>query len=607
VDLAGRTVGDYSLTEMLGEGTASMVYLATHADGREVALKVLSPAVTAQRGFEERLEHSVGVIDGLSHPHIVPVHEYGRSAGLTYVARALTQGGSLAERIAGGPLGLNEVWDVLSQVSDALHAAHEAGLVHLDVKPSNIRYDERGKAMVADFGLAKMHLRFAVGTPAYMAPEQAVGDEADARADVYALAVVAFEMLTGTRLHGDLSVPDALLAVVESPVPSIRERRPDLPEELDEFFRRALAKERDLRPQSTVDLVWGLTRILVGGREAQNRRQAEIAQAAYKGQFLPAAAGSANGYSPDAERDFDRVRGQMMQLIETALTAGVAVDESCFIVGWNQQAAQTFGWPKDEILGRSLSSTIIPPQYREAHERGFQHFMATGEGPVLGKVIEITAMHRDGLEFPVELSISPAAREGRRCLFVAYARDITREHRERQLAAAKNALAEIHSRDPAELGSRVLEALGTALGWSVGILWEPDDGYVRCKHFWKAEDTGSGELETAAREATLSRDSGLPGRVWGAGDVVWVEDILHEAGLPLALAAVRDDLRTAVGVPVPHGGEIRAVLEFLGPRTPPDDLIMDRLYDLGRRAGQVMEQASSTKTHIKTKAPAEAD
>src|SRR5262245_46790529 len=382
-DLGGRTLGRYRLVRRLGEGAASVVYLATlnAPDQQEAALKVLDPALASRPGFRQRFERDIGLVSAVSHPHILRVHEYGTSMAHTFVAMDLAPGGTLRDRMRLGPMEPSQVLNLLGPVADALHSAHQAGVVHLDVKPGNVLFDAAGAPLVSDFGLARTHLGFATGTPGYMAPEQALGDDVDSRADVYALAVVVFELLTGSALWAPAPVPEMLRAVVAGDIPAIGERRAGLPAELDGVLARALSRHRDARHQSTIELLWDLARVLgrpLGSVAAAQPGQEEISPEAYKGSFQPSG----------EEAEFERSEAQLMKIFETALSAAIAVDESSFVVGWNAVAEQTFGWTREEMVGRTLSSTLIPPRYREAHERGFRHFLETGEGPVLGKVIE---------------------------------------------------------------------------------------------------------------------------------------------------------------------------------------------------------------------------
>jgi PAS domain S-box-containing protein len=601
MDPSGQVFGRYRLVDRVGEGTTAVVYRAVVAGAGEqpLALKVLAPSLVSQPGFRWRLERDVGTISAIGHDSFLPVYECGDSGGFSYVAMELAEGGTLRDRLLEGPMDVEVVLAILGQTASGLRRAHEARVVHLDLKPSNILFDGTGRVQIADFGLARLNLGFAMGTPGYMAPEQALGEPVDHRADVYALATLAFEMLTGTRLLANAPAPALLQAAVEDPIPSARERRPELPADVDEVLARGLAKRRQHRHQTVMELLWDLTRVL-GRTTTRATGSRNISDDAFKGSFVPAALTPAAERRASAEDEFERSRAQLMILFDSALSAAVAVDESSFIVGWNSLAEATFGWKREEILARSLSSTIVPPQYREAHERGFRNYLETGEGKVLGRVIEITAMHRDGREFPVELSISPAARAGGRALFVAFVRDISLERRAKQLEQARDAVAEALAPggDLATVAPGVLEAIGGSLGWKVGVLWLPEREALRSRRFWSAETVTCPALETAVSESALAIGQGLAGRAWRTTDVECAEDVLHEPDLPLALSALRAGMRSAVAVPVPCEGEVLGVLEFYGADVQKaDEQLCGRLSDIGRKVGTTAGRLATPRLH----------
>jgi PAS domain S-box-containing protein len=609
-DLTGTTLGRYRLIQTLGQGTAGAVYLAAGAGQREqaIAIKVLDPKFVDRRGFAE-LEADVRLISSIGHPNILPIREFGVSSGFTFLVMPAASGGTLAQLLERGPLDPGRAWRVLRPLADALHHAHERGVVHRDLKPSNVLFESTGEVLLADFGTARLSYGF-VGTPGYMAPEQAMGQPSDRRADVYALAVLAFEILTGTRMHAEDSSADLMLATVRAPIPSAVTRKPDLPPELDMVLSRALAKDPGQRHATTIELLHDLARVPMGRnrpatqaspqtppsphaeptRSTQPPAQVEIQSEAYKGTFTPAGLASEEAALSADEDAHRKSEAQLMAVFNNSLTAAVAVDESSFIVGWNAKAEETFGWARTDIIGRSLSSTLIPPQYREAHERGFMKYLETGEGPVLGQTIEITAMHRDGHEFPVEISISPAARSKTKALFVGFLRDVTRELRRRQLAETQAAVAqalEAFSKLE-EGGPGIVEAIGTKLGWKVGALWLADTTteVLRCRHFWKAAEFECPAFERATMEAAFSSGADLPGRVWASADPLWVTDMLSEE-LPRTLAAVRGGLHCAVAVPVLQAGEVSGVLEFFSSEVQPEDEeLLARLSDIGRRFGR---------------------
>jgi PAS domain S-box-containing protein len=577
-DLTGATLGHFRLVARIGAGDSASVYRAYvgFAGERQVAIKVLGGALATDPSFRDRFEKDIGLVSALGHPYLLKVHAHGTDHGVTYVATALAPGGSLRDLLQLGPVGVERTWSIVSGTAEALHRAHEAGLVHRDVKPGNVLFDAGGRPLLADFGLARTHMGFAVGSPEYMAPEQAMGGEADRRSDVFALAAVVFEMLTGRRLRPrGVSIADQLRLAVDTRVPPASQLVPGLPY-VDAVLQRALAADPDERPQTAAELLRDLGMAL--GMNAA----------------LPPPSAPAYGVTPaqdvsvhDPNAEFERQRAHLLHVVRDSLAPAVALDESSFIVGWNLPAERTFGWRREEIVGRLLSSTLIPTRYQEAHERGFQRYLQGGEPKMIGRVVELTAMHRDGRELAIELSISPVVRCGSRAVVVGFARDVGPERRARQIAAARAAVTEglDESETLQEAGCRAIEAIGSHLGWSVGALWLRDGaGQLRCAHVWTAAGFACPEFDQATRSARLDRGCGLAGRAWASGEPVWVDDVLHEPDEPRILPALRAGLHGAVAVPIARGQEVRGVLELLcvGPRREDEDLLV-RLGELGRR------------------------
>lgn len=579
IDLTDATLGHFRLVARIGTGRCATVYRAYvgFAGEQQVAIKVLDGSLTADPRFRERFEKDVGLVSALGHPHLLKVHSHGADQGVTYVATALAPGGSLRDLMRLGPISLERTWAIVSGTSSAVHSAHEAGLVHRDIKPSNVLFDAAGRPLLADFGLARTHLGFAVGTPEYMAPEQAMGADADRRSDVYALAVVVFEMLTGHRLRpGTGSPAEQLRFAVDTEVPPASQLVRGLPMYVDAVFQRALAADPDERPQTAAELLRDLG-LALGMNIA-----------------LPPPSGPADGVTPtvtangrDANAEFERQRTHLLRVVQDSLAPTIALDESSFIVGWNPAAERTFGWRRDEIVGRLLSTTLVPPRYQEAHERGFQRYLQGSESRVVGRTIELTAMHRDGHELPIELSISPAVQCGARALVVGFARDVGAEKRSRQVRAARAAVTKAlkEAETLQEAGCRTLEAIGTHLDWSVGALWLRDGtGQLRCADIWRADGFVSPEFDRATRTARLDSGCGLAGRAWASGEPVWVEDVLHEPDEPRIVPALRAGLHGAIAIPIATRQDVRGVLELFctGPRREDEDLLL-RLGDLGRR------------------------
>src|SRR5215467_9937510 len=213
--LAGGVIDRYRLEYVIGEGHTSVVYLATDDRNESVALKVLDPAGVRLPRFRERLEADIRTVSGLSHPHILPVYQFGISAqGWSYVAMAVAARGTLKQVLDQGALDLAQVQNVLEAVARALHGAHELGVVHHDVKLSNILFDASGRVLLGDFGTPRTSYGL-LGTPGYIAPEQILGLDLDRRVDVHALGVVAFEMLTDTSPYLKPDPTQTILATMQ--------------------------------------------------------------------------------------------------------------------------------------------------------------------------------------------------------------------------------------------------------------------------------------------------------------------------------------------------------------------------------------------------------
>jgi DNA-binding NarL/FixJ family response regulator len=256
----GSTFAGHRIDAVAGSGGMGVVYRATDlALERRVALKLVAPALAADPVFRSRFERECRLAAGLDHPHIVPIFHAGEEAGRLYVTMRFIDGTDLRALLReAGPLEAARAVGVIAQIADALDEAHAHGLVHRDVKPANILIGTRGgaeHAYLTDFGVSK-HVRgdpeltgtgLAIGTADYIAPEQAQGRDVDGRADVYSLACVLFQALTGRMpFEGDSDL-DKLWAHVHEPPPALR---PDLPSALAAALAAALAKDPDVRQPS---------------------------------------------------------------------------------------------------------------------------------------------------------------------------------------------------------------------------------------------------------------------------------------------------------------------------------------------------------------------
>ncbi|HEU5103500.1 MAG TPA: protein kinase, partial [Roseiflexaceae bacterium] len=271
VDLAGRNLGPYRLIEQLGVGGMATIYRAYHAAmDRYVAIKVLPRHLASDPTFRARFEQEARTIARLEHRHILPVYDAGEDHGISYLVMRFSEGGTLNDLIGAGRLTFERAVRLVSQVGEALACAHQRGVIHRDVKPANVLLSRDGDALLTDFGIAKLmegSLQITgdgslIGTPAYMAPEQVLGQPVDGRADLYALGIILYEALTGTRpFEADTPLALALMQVYNPPR-SPRHLNPDIPDVLEQLIVRALAKESAERYQTAEAMVEALNQVL---------------------------------------------------------------------------------------------------------------------------------------------------------------------------------------------------------------------------------------------------------------------------------------------------------------------------------------------------------
>ena len=248
----GTNLGPYRIISELGRGGMATVYKAHQAAlSRMVAVKVLPEYSAGEPGFKERFQQEAVAVANLRHPNIPPVYDYGETDGIVYIVGEYIDGGTLTEQL-GKPLPVEYAVAILTPIASALDYAHSQGVLHRDVKPSNVLMERDGTPKLADFGLAKMMgagrnsltgTGMIVGTPQYMAPEQCEGQELSPAADLYALGVVAYEMLTGRPPFVAETPLAVMLAQVTSALPLPRQLNPDLSELVEAVLLKALAKQ----------------------------------------------------------------------------------------------------------------------------------------------------------------------------------------------------------------------------------------------------------------------------------------------------------------------------------------------------------------------------
>jgi formylglycine-generating enzyme required for sulfatase activity/dienelactone hydrolase len=280
--MIGRTVAHYRITAPLGEGGMGVIYEAEDLRlPRRVALKFLPPSHLEDHAARERFEREARAASVLSHPHICVLHDVAEHEGQPFIVMERLQGTSLRDRLQKGPLTVAEILRIGSQVADALDAAHAAGIVHRDVKPANIFLTDRGDAKVLDFGVARLRPvggadaaseiptlekltspGTAVGTVAYMSPEQVLGRPADARSDIFSLGVVLYEMATGARPFSGDSMGVIFDAILHKAPTSPVRLNPKMPPELERIVNRCLEKDPVKRWASAAELRDALRRCL---------------------------------------------------------------------------------------------------------------------------------------------------------------------------------------------------------------------------------------------------------------------------------------------------------------------------------------------------------
>jgi PAS domain S-box-containing protein len=293
-------------------------------------------------------------------------------------------------------------------------------------------------------------------------------------------------------------------------------------------------------------------------------------------------------------------------LLDTALDALVVMDADGTVVEWNREAETTFGWTREEAIGQALSGLIIPPGLREAHRRGLQRYLETGKATLLNRRVEVTAIHRGGREFPVELAIAPVTRAGA-LLFAGFLRDISeRKQAEAQLARrafeaellyrATRLAAESTSLDEALEGC--LEIVCRLAGWPIGhaLVPDTDNKHLLSRVVWCDDGAVQAALRDATKAIRFVPGVGLPGRIWQSGEPQWIPNIRAEPNFPRAAALSKVGLTGAFGFPIRMRGGTAAVLEFFTrEERAPDPGLLLLVRSVGEQVGHLYDRTQSEK------------
>ncbi len=370
-ELIGRKLGQYEITGVLGEGGMATVFRAYQTSvRRDVAIKIIESKLARNPEFVRRFEREAMTIAALDHPHILKIHDFGREDDLLYLVMELKSGGSLAHKIRAGQLSAQQVARYLDQISEALDHAHGKGIIHRDLKPQNVLLDTSDNTFLTDFGIAKLISGdstaltaggMAMGTPGYMAPEQWYGQQIDARTDLYALAGMVYEMLTG-RVPFTGDTPATLMYQhLNEPPPPLHNLRADLPASLEKVLIKAMAKQPDQRYQSAGAFAAAFREGMTGTPPTENAQEATVPPTSLPPITPLSALETSVDLPKSASRDASRRGGRgFTMLVGMAALALIVIGAIVLIGRGGEQITPTNTSVTEPVIAANPTQTVTP-------------------------------------------------------------------------------------------------------------------------------------------------------------------------------------------------------------------------------------------------------
>ncbi len=401
--MLGKTVSHYRLLKVLGEGGMGVVYEAEDIRlGRHVAVKFVAEKVLDLPETVERFEREARAASHLNHPNICTIHDVGAGDGYHFIAMELLEGTTLEKILAHGPLPPERLLPLAVQIADGLDAAHSRGVLHRDIKPGNIFVTSAGRVKIVDFGLAKFlpspatellpagpeaqvtmprHLTlpgFPMGTVAFMSPEQARGEELDARSDLFSFGTLLYDMAVGALPFPGNTLAVILSAIMEKPSVPPRERNPNVPEKLEEIILKALEKNRAARYQSARDMLIDLRRRLL--ESASGSESVTISSGAVLAALPPGRPSQAEPAAVPRKRRRAR----------TLIAGAAAVLLAAVLVLWQRQGFRSR--PAAPAGPPEIKSLVVLPLENLSHDPEQDYFADGMTDELIAKLSNISAL-----------------------------------------------------------------------------------------------------------------------------------------------------------------------------------------------------------------------